>query len=31
MGVIKTKGVVIQEANSGDYDKVLTLLTPDLR
>ena len=30
MSLIKTKGVVIQEANSGDYDKVLTILTPDL-
>lgn len=30
MGLIKTKGVVLQEANSGDYDKVLTILTPDL-
>jgi len=31
MGVIKTKGIVIQEASSGDYDKVLTILTPDFR
>jgi len=30
MAVIKTKGVVINEHNSGDFDKVLTILTPDL-
>ena len=30
MGLIKTKGIVIAEANSSDNDKVLTVLTPDL-
>ena len=30
MGIIKTKGIVINEANSKDNDKVLTILTPDL-
>ena len=31
MGIIKTKGIVIKVANSSDNDKVLTVLTPDLR
>lgn len=30
MGIIKTKGIVIAEHNMGDYDKMLTLLTPGL-
>ncbi len=30
MGVIKTKGIVLLESNMGDYDKMVTLLTPDL-
>lgn len=30
MGIIKTKGIVIQEHNMGDYDKMLTILTPGL-
>ncbi|MBE5821423.1 MAG: DNA repair protein RecO [Clostridiales bacterium] len=30
LGIIKTKGIVINEANSKDNDKVLTILTPDL-
>lgn len=30
MGIIKTKGIVINSANSSDNDKVLTILTPDL-
>lgn len=30
MGVIKTKGIIISEHNSGDFDKVLIILTPDL-
>lgn len=29
MGIIKTSGVVILESNMGDYDKMVTLLTPD--
>ncbi len=28
MGTIKTKGIIIQENNMGDYDKMLTMLTP---
>lgn len=31
MGIIKTSGVVILESNMGDYDKMITLLTPELR
>ena len=30
MGIIKTKGMVIAEHNMGDYDKMLTILTPGL-
>lgn len=30
MGIIKTKGIVINEANSKENDKILTVLTPDL-
>ena len=30
MGTIKTKGIVIAEHNMGDYDKMITLLTPGL-
>ncbi|MCL2860300.1 MAG: DNA repair protein RecO [Oscillospiraceae bacterium] len=30
MGTIKTKGIVIQESISSDYDKMLTMLTPGL-
>lgn len=28
MGTIKTNGIILLESNSGDYDKMLTLLTP---
>ena len=28
MGLMKTKGIVIQENNLGDYDKMITILTP---
>lgn len=31
MGLIKTKGIVIGSANSKDNDKMLTVLTADLR
>ena len=31
MGIIKTKGVIISESNMGDYDKMLTILTPGFR
>lgn len=30
MKLVKTKGIVISESNMGDYDKMLTILTPDL-
>lgn len=30
MGIIKTKGIVILESNMGDYDKMVTILTPDI-
>lgn len=30
MGVIKTKGIILAQNNMGDYDKMVTLLTPDL-
>lgn len=28
MGTIKTKGIILLESNSSDYDKMLTMLTP---
>ena len=31
MGTIKTKGIIIAENNVGDFDKMLTMLTPGLR
>ena len=30
MGVVKTKGIIIAESNMGDFDKMLTILTPNL-
>ena len=30
MGLIKTKGLILAQNNMGDYDKMCTLLTPDL-
>lgn len=30
MGTVKTKGIVLMENNLGDYDKMLTILTPGL-
>ena len=30
MGTLKTNGIIIQESNMGDYDKMLTMLTPGL-
>ena len=30
MGVVKTKGIIIAENNVGDFDKMLTMLTPGL-
>ena len=31
MGTIKMKGIIIAENNVGDYDKMLTMLTPGAR
>ena len=31
MSIIKTKGIIICENNMGDFDKMLTMLTPGLR
>lgn len=28
MGIVKTKGIIISENNTGDFDKMLTILTP---
>ncbi len=30
MGTVKTKGIILLESNMGDYDKMLTMLTPGL-
>lgn len=30
MGIIKTKGIVLLESNMGDFDKMLSILTPDI-
>lgn len=30
MGILKTKGIIIAESNMGDFNKMLTLLTPGL-
>ena len=30
MGIIKTKGLVLFESNMGDFDKMVSVLTPDL-
>lgn len=30
MGIIKTKGIIIAEHNMGDFDKMVTMLTPGL-
>lgn len=30
MGIIKTKGIVLLESNMGDYDKMVTILTPNI-
>lgn len=31
MKIIKAKGIVIAENNTSDFDKMLTILTPNLR
>lgn len=30
MGIIKTKGIVLLESNMGDFDKMVSILTPDM-
>lgn len=30
MGTVKTKGIILMESNLGDYDKMITMLTPGL-
>ena len=29
MGILKTKGIIISENNMSDYDKMVTILTPN--
>ena len=29
MGILKTKGIIIAENNMSDYDKMVTILTPN--
>ena len=31
MKLVKTKGIIIAEQNMGDFDKMLTILTPNMR
>lgn len=31
MGIVKTKGIILSESNTGDFDKMLTILTPGNR
>ena len=31
MSVVKIKGIIIAENNMGDFDKMLTMLTPGMR
>ena len=31
MSIIKMKGIIIVENNMGDFDKMLTMLTPNMR
>lgn len=31
MRIVKTKAIVLRESNMGDFDKMLTMLSPDLR
>ena len=30
MGIIKTKGIILLESNMGDFDKMVSILTPDI-
>ena len=29
MGIIKTKGIILSESKMNDYDKMITILTPN--
>ena len=29
MGIIKTKGIILSESNMNDFDKMVTILTPN--
>lgn len=31
MSIVKMKGIIIAENNLGDFDKMLTMLTPNMR
>ena len=31
MSIVKMKGIIIAENNMGDFDKMLTMLTPGVR
>ena len=31
MSVVKMKGIIIAENNMGDFDKMITMLTPGMR
>lgn len=31
MGIVKTKALILRESNMGDFDKMLTMLSVDLR
>lgn len=31
MSIVKMKGIIIAESNMGDFDKMLTMLTPGVR
>ena len=30
MGIIKTKGIILAESSTSDFDKMLTILTPGM-
>ena len=30
MGIIKTKGIILLESKMGDFDKMVSILTPDI-
>ncbi len=31
MSIVKINGIVLSESNMGDFDKMLTILTPNFR